>query len=574
MNSPQNYVQVIGENPNAVISDKDLQQIDNQLPQTVKTASESSFLNEEAQLDATPAENSQSLVDTAKETEIADENGVKFPLIPVSTDVNPELYGDLLKLMSPYQTGGIALEAAAASATTSLSIAAIFPTIILPTFLLITKCLYWAVNKTMTLANTTLDNVFSGALDIGGALKRNIMSHLEPGKPPQLTPEFASALLQLSALKQQAVTPIVATTVPVPAPVGGRKKQSRRRQKGGADELKQLGNIILPNLTKIMGGNNATIGNMTTMFLSKINKLPADTKYDTPEGIFSGIFEAPTGKFLSFSLNPFNTLMTTKNIGRIKSLATFLIKKGTPLGLILGGGEGQVTQLNTNIELAILGGNLDNFAKGLEIELNTPNKKSWWNRITGDSIDAIDLFQKDVLSRAKCLEEYINIMNKQGFQNLNLAPDATMTYNNIQGLDGVLTSMNACFKHANKIQKYLMIKDSAGNWIYDPKQHSVSNCTWVSGTNNLTTRPICHIRYFVKQFDKNKTIFENKILPQISQNLKGGAKRIVYKKLTLQELKALARERKVPGRTKLVTKEALIDALRNQPKSKKFYQAK
>jgi len=119
-----------------------------------------------------------------------------------------------------------------------------------------------------------------------------------------------------------------------------------------------------------------------------------------------------------------------------------------------------------------------------------------------------------------------------------------------------------------------MIKDSTGNWIYDPKQHSVSNCTWISGTNNLTTRPICHIRYFVKQFDKNKAIFEDKILPKISQNLKGGAKRIVYKNLTLQELKVLARERKIPGRTKLVTKEALIDALRNQPKSKKSHQAK
>jgi len=37
-------------------------------------------------------------------------------------------------------------------------------------------------------------------------------------------------------------------------------------------------------------------------------------------------------------------------------------------------------------------------------------------------------------------------MNKQGFQNLNLAPDATTTYNNIQGLDGVLTSMNTLFQ--------------------------------------------------------------------------------------------------------------------------------
>jgi hypothetical protein len=465
------------------------------------------------------------------------------------------------------QSGGFALEAIATSGTASLSIFALLPTVIIPSFILISTCLYWIANKFMS----TAEGVIGGFGRIGDALVDRLVELIDK-KDPVMTPEIYSALLKTLTASKNA------------SPTGGGAK---RRVKGGyavkaaiiasggaitqpqmvAKSLSVIGHLVLPQLTNMFyptsSTNKATISNVTNMMLSKLNTFNGD-KTD-PIAMVNHIF-ATTSNTLKFSLNPFASLSKPENIQAMKTLATHL-QKGS---LSLGGGDSDASTTETG-EWAIVGHIMEVTANGIEEQAKTKSKSGMF-KFFSEKVNAVELYLSDVVPRCKCLFEYVKLMqNHLG---------GKIQASNSNGMSNKYTDPTF-LQHLRKMQKLIIMASLIQNSLFDKTKNDwyvdqkiVMNCIIARG---ILRRPICKIRYFTKKFDKYKAIFESTYLKMLTDEVdainrksiqkqqQGGGekKRINYSKLSLIQLKNLAKENNIRGRSQMTTRKMLIDGLLN-----------
>jgi hypothetical protein len=299
------------------------------------------------------------------------------------------------------------------------------------------------------------------------------------------------------------------------------------------------------------------------MMLSKLNTFKGDKT--NPVAMINHILVTPSNS-LKFSLNPFATLSKPENIQAMKTLASHL-QKG---GLSLGGGDGDNSSTTSNTtetgEWAIVGHMMEVTANGMESQAKTKSKSGLF-RVFSERVNAVELYLSEVVPRCKCLFEYVKLMQ-------NHLGDKIQASSLGDGMSNGYTDPNF-LENLKKMQKLIILASLIQNSLFDKTtndwsadQKIVMDCIIATG---VLKRPICKIRFFTKKFDKYKTIFETTYLKKLTDEVdainnkraqQGGKKRTNYSKLSLAQLKHLAKERKITGRSHMVTKEMLIDGLR------------
>lgn len=538
--------------PNALITTTDIDAVipNNELPSITDEALKES-------------ENEESMEESSSEQVSGNPDMITLPLFPVQKKEKE-------------QSGGFALEAIATSGTASLSIVALLPTVIIPSFILISTCLYWIANKFMS----TAEGVIGGFGRIGDALVDRLVELIDK-KDPVMTPEIYSALLKtLSASKNAS-----------PSTGGGKRRvkggnavKAAMIASGGAitqpqmvdKSLSVIGRLVLPHLTNMFysesSTNKATISNVTNMMLSKLNTFTGD-KTD-PVAMVNHIFATPSNT-LKFSLNPFATLSKPDNIQAMKTLATHLQK-----GILLnGGGDASSSPPSPTTETgewAIVGHIMEVTANGIEEQAKTKSKSGMF-KFFSEKVNAVELYLSDVIPRCKCLFEYVKLMQNHLGGKIQASASNSNAMNRYTDPKFI--------QHLRKMQKLIIMASLIQNSLFDKNKNDwyadqkiVMNCIIARG---ILKRPICKIRYFTKKFDKYKAIFESTYLKMLTdevdainrksmqQGVGGGKKRTNYSKLSLVQRKTLAKEKKISGRSHMTTRKMLIDGILNTSRNTK-----
>jgi hypothetical protein len=253
--------------------------------------------------------------------------------------------------------------------------------------------------------------------------------------------------------------------------------------------------------------------------------------------------------------------MDPKRIEQVKTVASYFMNAVN----MNGGGDGTEEEFGPKQELAAIGAVMNATAIGLEKELEQ-KKNSTWQRFKESiyrPVDIFDLYELEVVSRGKCLLKYVSLIHEYIEKKIDTEERTDPLVRN---------TLKMMFK-------YIILMDEIQSEMFKNKlttNRIVSDCISY-GNSDVNFRTICKIRYFIRYFDICKKDFEQKHLNNLIAKAKklqeamvsksGGArrvvKRIVLTKLTLKDLKKLATERKVPGRSKLVTKDDFVVALRS-----------
>ena len=108
---------------------------------------------------------------------------------------------------------------------------------------------------------------------------------------------------------------------------------------------------------------------------------------------------------------------------------------------------------------------------------------------------------------------------------------------------------------------------------YPKDEQCLQTCLWKFTPGVMRCKIVRFQDKFAKLNEMFQKEFEGPLNTALQKTVSGGGKLsrrgVKYTSLSLKELKALAKERGVPGRSKLKTKEEFISALRNNKKAKK-----
>jgi hypothetical protein len=156
---------------------------------------------------------------------------------------------------------------------------------------------------------------------------------------------------------------------------------------------------------------------------------------------------------------------------------------------------------------------------------------------------------------AKLLMEYIKLMNAV-IENKGGADLLTKEY------IGLMKKFDAL-----KVRYIRFIQ----NYNKNNKEMCVQSCTRLQKFKIFNLFTTCRMDNFVRDFNDCKSLFitqfkdkiEALLVEKAASQLGGSRRRIRYDKCSLSELKQVARERQIQGRSKLTTKSEFIDAIRS-----------